>query len=136
MTMFEPFFFYQKYYKQCDGVAMGSPLEPTLTNNFPCYFEKIFLENCPTQLKHVVYRRYMDDTFLMFRSTEHAEKLKKYLNKQNKNIVFISRIEQNCSLSFVDITTTELSHQFTESLHLVEFLPILKVLFPNLINIV
>ena len=33
VTMFESFFvFDQKYYKQCDGVAMGSPLGPTLIN--------------------------------------------------------------------------------------------------------
>ena len=51
-----------------------SPLGPTLANVFMCHFDNILLENGPTQCKPVVYRRYVDDTFLLFRSTEHAEK--------------------------------------------------------------
>ena len=35
ITMFESFFIFDgKFYKQCDDVAMGSPLEPTLANIF------------------------------------------------------------------------------------------------------
>ena len=33
--------FDQEFYKQHDGVAMSSPLEPTLANVFLCYHEKI-----------------------------------------------------------------------------------------------
>ena len=50
MTMFQSFFILdQKYYKQCDGALIGSPLGPTLTNVIMCSFEKLQLENCPTQ---------------------------------------------------------------------------------------
>ena len=35
------FIFDQKYYKQYDGVAMGSPLGSTLANVFVCHFDKI-----------------------------------------------------------------------------------------------
>ena len=31
--------FNNKYYKQVDGVAMGSPLDPALANIFMCSFE-------------------------------------------------------------------------------------------------
>ena len=73
--MYESFYIFgQKYYKQWDGVAMGSPPGPTLVNVFTCHFENIWLENCSTQFKPVVYRRYVDDTFLLFCSTEHVEK--------------------------------------------------------------
>ncbi len=34
------FFFDSKYYEQIDGVAMGSPLGPTLANGFLCHYEK------------------------------------------------------------------------------------------------
>ena len=87
------FIFDQKYYKQCDGVAMDSPHGPTLTNVFKYHFENIWSETCPTQFKPVVYRC-MDDTFLLFCSTEHAEKFNKYLNKQHKNIAFTSKLNK------------------------------------------
>ena len=42
MSMFESFFIFDgKFYQQCDGVAMGYPLGPTLTNIFMCRFENI-----------------------------------------------------------------------------------------------
>ena len=48
ITMFESLFIFDgKFYEQCDGVAMGSPLGPTLANVFMCHFENIWLENCP-----------------------------------------------------------------------------------------
>ena len=48
MKMFESFIIFdQKYCRQCHGIAMDSPLEPTLANVFICHFEKIWLENCP-----------------------------------------------------------------------------------------
>ena len=34
------FLFNEILYKQTDGVAMGSPLGPTLANAFPCFYEK------------------------------------------------------------------------------------------------
>ena len=44
--MFELFFIFDgKFYEQCDGVAMDSPLRPTLANVFMCRFENIWLEN-------------------------------------------------------------------------------------------
>ena len=37
----ESFFIFDKtFYKKLDGVAMGSPLGPTLANRFLCYHEK------------------------------------------------------------------------------------------------
>ena len=69
ITMFESVFIIDgKFYEHCDSVAMGSPLGPTLANVFMCHFEKIWLENCPSDFKPIVYRRFVDDTFLLFRS--------------------------------------------------------------------
>ena len=68
-----------------------------------CHFENIRLENCPTQFIPVVYRKYVDDAFLRFPSTEDAENFKKYLNNQHKHFSFTSAVEQNESLSFLDI---------------------------------
>ena len=37
---------------------------------------------------------------------DHVEKFKNYLNKQHKNIEFTTEIEENGSLSFLDIIIT------------------------------
>ena len=64
---------------------MGSPLGPTLANVFMCYFDNIWLENCPAYFKPIAYSRFVDDTFLLFRIKDYVEKFKNYRNKQHKN---------------------------------------------------
>ena len=44
---------------------MGSPLGPTQANAFLCHYEKNWLNECPSQFKPVVYRRYVDDIFFV-----------------------------------------------------------------------
>ena len=107
LTLFD-----QEFYKQHDGVAMGSPLGPTLANVFLCYHEKIWLQNCPSEFKPVIYRRYVDDTFLLFRSKHHIEKFRNYLNRQHKNIKFTSETENENSISFLDIKITRDNNKF------------------------
>ena len=65
------FIFDNKLYKQIDGVAMGSPSVPALTNAFPCHYEKIWPSQCLSQLKPAVYKRYVGDIFVLFKSKEH-----------------------------------------------------------------
>ena len=57
------FIYGDKLYKQVDGVAMGSPLGPTLANLFMANLEKewTLAPNAPT-----VYFRYVDDIFFVF----------------------------------------------------------------------
>ena len=43
------FFFDNKLHKQIDGVAMGSPLGPTLAIAFLGHYEKLWLNECPSQ---------------------------------------------------------------------------------------
>ena len=65
--MFESFFIFDgKFYEQCDAAVMGSPVGRTLANVFMCHFENIWLENCPSHFKPIVYRRFVDDTFSYF----------------------------------------------------------------------
>ena len=54
------------FYKQVDGVAIGSPLGPTLANAFLCHYEKEWLDNCPIHFKLMIYKRYVDDIFALF----------------------------------------------------------------------
>ena len=51
-----------EYYKQIDGVAMGSPLGATFANIFLNYHEQIWLKNCSCEFKPVIHTRYINDT--------------------------------------------------------------------------
>ena len=66
--------FDQEVYKQHDGVAMGSPLRTALASVFLFYHENIWLQNCLSEFTPVIYRRYVEDTFLLFRLKHHIEK--------------------------------------------------------------
>ena len=56
------FVFNEVLYKQNDGVAMGSPLGPTLTNAFLCFHEKNDLKNALLNLNHF----FIEDILMIF----------------------------------------------------------------------
>ena len=86
------FIFDYLLYKQVDGVAMGSPLGPTLANAILCHSEK-WLDNCPIHLKPVIYKSYVDDTFVLFSSKEHIQLFADFMNKKHKCLKFTSEAE-------------------------------------------
>ena len=100
------FLFNDILYKQVDGVAMGSPLGPTLANAFMCHWEEKWLRNCPASFKPVLYRRYVDDTFLIFDSPHQIDLFLNYLNSQHENIEFTCDKESDSRLPFLDINVT------------------------------
>ena len=93
------------------------PLGPTLANVFMCHVENIWVEICPSHFKPIIYRRFLDDTFSLFRSKDHVEKFRNYLNKQHKNKKFTSEIEENGSLSFLDIKISRENNKFLTSVY-------------------
>ena len=101
------FIFGDQLFKQHDGVAMGSPLGPTLANLFLCYHERKWLSDCPVDFKPLKYRRYVDDCFLAFKSKQHASKFLEYLNSKHKNISFTAEYEENNKIPFLDILITK-----------------------------
>ena len=82
---------------------MGSPLGLTLANAFLCYYEKEWLDNCPIQFKPVIYKRYVDDIFVLFSSKEQLQLFVNYMNKQHKFLKFTSEAENGNSFSFLNI---------------------------------
>ena len=98
------FYFNQVLYEQTDGMAMGSCLGPSMANIFLCHYEDIWLQNCPSSFKPIFYRRYIDDTFILFKKPSHVPKFKDHLNRQHPNIEFTFDVENNNILNFMDIS--------------------------------
>ena len=59
----------------------------------------------------------MIHSFLLFRSKYHIEKFRNYLNRQLKNIKFISEMENENSISFLDIKITKDNNKFMTSVY-------------------
>ena len=89
-----PFLFNEKLYIQTDGVAMGSCLGPSFANAFLCFHEAKWITDCPDSFKPVFYRRYVDDTFLLFSDSEHVTQFLNYLNSKHDNIKFTYDLEK------------------------------------------
>ena len=97
------------YYKQIDGVAMGSPLGPT-------FYENMLLNKCPLQFKPKYYRRYVDDILLMFKKQDHVMKFLTYMNSRHQNIKSIFEEEHNNKIAFLDISITRVGNELQTSL--------------------
>ena len=82
-----------------------------------CVHEILWLEKYPSEFRPVIYKRYVDDTFLLFQNINQIEKFKYYLNLQHANIKFTSEIEMNNSLSFLDIKIARDNNKFTTSVY-------------------
>ena len=102
-------------YEQVDGVAMDSPCGPTLANIFLCFCEEKWLSDCPNEFKPFLYRRYVDDTFLLFKDSDHISKFLDYLNSKHINIKFTKEDEQDNTLPFLDVLVTRKHNSFETS---------------------
>ena len=114
---------------------MGSPLCPILANAFVCHYEKEWLDSCPIEFKPKLYKRYVDDIFVMFRSRGHVKKFVDFMNTKHPNMRFTFEIEDQNSFSFLDIKIIGNTEEkaFETSIYrqstLVMFLLISRVLF-------
>ena len=103
---------------------MGSPLGHTLANTFHCHYEEFGLMNVLLQFIRVVYRRYIDDVFLLFISNKHLKLFVNYMNLKHKNIKFTFETEDSNNFPFLDVKIT-----YKNKPHLVKLLLITIVLF-------
>ena len=110
------FIFDNILYKQIDRVAMGSPLGLTLANAFLCHYEKIWLNECPSQFEPVVYRRYVDDIFVRFKSKEYLKLFVNYMNSKHKNIKSTFVTKDSNYFSFLDVKITCENKRFVTSI--------------------
>ena len=99
------FTFNEQYFDQIDGVAMGSPLGPVLANIFMSHFEDKALDKYDGNLP-LFYKRYVDDTFVVFNDRDDCELFFEYFNTQHRNIKFTLEHETSDCISFLDVLVT------------------------------
>ena len=103
------FSFNNQIYKQIDGVAMGSPLGPVLTNIFVGYEEeKLFIDNN----QPLIYFRYVSDTFAMFEDEFNCNQFLKQLNLLDQSLTFTHEKEVNGKLPFSDVLVEKSNTKF------------------------
>ena len=96
---------------------MDSPLGPTLANVFLCFNERKWLEECPSEFKPVFYRRYVDDVFVLFKSTDHLEKFPNYFNTCHPNMSFSFEKEKNGKMSFLDVEISRVNGKLVTTIY-------------------
>ena len=94
---------------------MGFPLGPILANAFLCHFEKQWLSECPPDFLPKVFKRYVDDIFVMFLCQSHLKNFVNYMNTKHPNSKFTSEFEQNDFFSFLDAKITLSNNQLITS---------------------
>jgi uncharacterized protein (DUF1778 family) len=89
-----------KIYHQINGVAMGSPLGPTLAEFYMCELENRVLSD--SSIRPELYCRYVDDIFVVVRDEDHMTELRVAL-ELNSVLTFTCEFGLNQSLPFLDI---------------------------------
>ena len=92
------------YYKQIDGVAMGSPLAPAFADI--CMNWLLEEVNKQSNFSFTIYR-YVDDLFLAFDNFNQIESIFTIFNSIHEKIKFTKEIETNNQISFLDIYITK-----------------------------
>ena len=105
------FYFKGNYFNQIDGVAMGSPLAPTLANIFISEIENKIMNELRN--KGVLsWMRYVDDTFVIVENKDKIEDILTFLNSQHKNIKFTVEFEDKHVISFLDVRVKRKNESF------------------------
>nr|CAH8825262.1 unnamed protein product [Trichobilharzia regenti] len=103
-TMNVQFMFNNGFYRQVDGVAMGSPLGPLLADIFLAKLENGPLKDTIKGLDY--YCRYVDDTFIGCDRNLNKQELLNAVNSVYPTIQFTCEEEDNNSLPFLDVLLT------------------------------
>ena len=82
---------------------MGCPLSATLANIFLCFHEEKWLNDCPNDFKPFYYKRYVDDTFIIFKNDQQAKQFLEYMNSRHDKIKFTIETETENQIPFLDL---------------------------------
>ena len=103
------FSFNETMFRQIGGVSMGSPLGPILANIFVEFHERRLFDSFP---KPFIYLRYVDDTFVSFKSRSDALVFFHTLNQLHFSLSFTIEEENNGHLLFLDVLVERCDSSF------------------------
>ena len=101
-------------HRQIDGVAMGSPLGPALSDIFVGYYESKLFQ---TTSKPEMYYRYMNDTFVVFSNEYECDLFLDSLNSLHPSLRFTFKKESNLVLPFLDVLVEKSPSKFITSIY-------------------
>ena len=101
-------------YRQVDGVAMGSPLGPTLANIFVGFLEAKYFQS---RNKPKIYYRYVDDCFIIFDSKDECMSMFQDFNRLHGSIEFTMESEVDNCLPFLDVLVERTTKEFITSVY-------------------
>ena len=93
---------------------MGSPLGPILANIFVGSQERRLFDKFP---KPFIYLRYVDDTFVSFRSSSDALAFLDILNQLHSSLTFTMEEENNGQSPFLDVLVERRDFSFLTSVY-------------------
>ncbi|XP_076341032.1 uncharacterized protein LOC143241686 [Tachypleus tridentatus] len=109
------FMFNNQNYIQTNGLSMSNPVSPVLANIFMTQVETQAIN---TALHPPLYwYRYVDDTVVEFKSTEHILNFFNHINSIHPNINFTCEQEESNHISFVNFKITRTDTQFKTRIH-------------------
>ena len=111
------FQFNGEYFKQNDGVPMGSPIAPVLAEIFLQNLEHHKFIPAFNQLKINKYWRFVDDGLLLVDNESKIEEIKQLLNSLHPKIKFTFEIEENQTMHFLDINLQRTERNFITSIY-------------------
>jgi hypothetical protein len=99
------FLFNDIYYKQKDGLAMGSPLSPLLAEIFMDNFEEKLFDSNEKLIQNIVYWfRYVDDILCCWSGSDRQlDQFVRFLNTRHNSINFTMERGLNQSINFLDL---------------------------------
>jgi hypothetical protein len=96
------FLFNGKMYVQHNGVAMGAPIAPIISDIFMSHLETTLMEKLK---ENGIYEwhRFVDDTFVLIDPNKDIQEILAILNNFHESIQFTYEVEANDMLSFLDV---------------------------------
>ena len=125
------FMFQEILFKQTCGIAMGTPVAPTLANLYLAYFEEKYLIQSSLWNKEIrVFQRYIDDLLLIWRPSTHRFRLQEFLARLRRQpgITWETNAENKSIVDFLDLTVALrdgklYSRTYQKALNLYLYLP-------------